>query len=147
MKLNLVFKDLKAMEVVWKEDIPGSFKAHITHHFTVEKFTADGKHDKCKSRLVAHGNEQDSIIYADWSSPTVAIQLLMTCQSIAACNGDSALGKLDIKGAFIQTEMTGIPVYIQCRGGLKDMVLKELPWLSAYVGSDGVLYCYLCKAL
>jgi hypothetical protein len=84
-EIKLVFKDLGAMEVVHKEDIPEDLKAHYTHLFTVDKFTADGKHDKCKLRLVAHGNEQDSMIYADWLSPTVTIQSLMTCLSIAAC--------------------------------------------------------------
>jgi hypothetical protein len=29
------------------------------HLFTVEKFTANGEHDKLKSRLISHGIEQD----------------------------------------------------------------------------------------
>jgi hypothetical protein len=37
------------------------------HLYTVEKFTVVGSHDKYKSRLVAHRNEQDSMIYADRS--------------------------------------------------------------------------------
>lgn len=38
-------------------------------------------------------------------------------------------------------------MYVQCRGKLKDMILKVLPDLGKYVGSDGVLYCRLKKAL
>lgn len=56
--------DLEAMELVKKEDIPEGCQAHNTHLFTVEKFTADGKHDKYKSRLVTHRNEQDATVYA-----------------------------------------------------------------------------------
>jgi len=135
------------MEPVKEYDIPPGYKAHNTHLFTIKKFTADGKHDKYKSRLVAHGNEQDATIYVDHSSPTVAIQSLMTCLTLAACNKNCVVGKLDVKGACIQTEMSGIPVYVQCRGKLKDMVLKVLPELVEYVESDGVLYCRLKKAL
>jgi hypothetical protein len=58
-EIKLVFEDLKAMEPVKREEIPEGYKAHNTHLFMVEKFTEDGKHDKYKSRLVAHGNEQD----------------------------------------------------------------------------------------
>jgi hypothetical protein len=146
-EIRLVFEELDAMEPVRKEDIPQGYKAHNTHLFTVEKFMADGKHDKFKSRLVAHGNEQDATIYADRSSPTVAMQSLMTCMTLAACNRDCAVAKLDVKGAFIQTDMSGVPVYVQCRGRLKDTILKILPQLEKYVSTDGVLYCRLKKAL
>ena len=57
-EIRLVFEELDAMEPVRKEDIPKGYKAHNTHLFTVEKFMADGKHDKFKSRLVAHGNDR-----------------------------------------------------------------------------------------
>ncbi len=46
------------MDPVKKEDIPKGYKAHNTNLFTVEKFLADGRHDKYKSQLVAHGNER-----------------------------------------------------------------------------------------
>jgi hypothetical protein len=96
--------------VIRKDEIPSGFKAHNTHLVMVKKFIADGKHDKYKSRLVAHGNEQDSMIYADRSSPTMWIHLIMTCLMLAACNNDCVGGKLDEKGAFIQIKMTGLPV-------------------------------------
>ena len=135
------------MEPVRREEIPSRFKAHNTHLSTMEKFTADRRYNKYKSLLVAHGNEQDSTIYADQSSPTVMIQSLTTCLTLAACNDDCVVGKLDVKGAFIQTKMSGIPVYMQCRGKLKDLILRVLTELKKYVGDDGVLYCKLCKAL
>lgn len=84
-EIKLVFKDLKAMELVRREELPEGFKVHNTHLFTVKKFTADSHHDKYKSQLVMHGNEQDSTIYADWSSPMVVIQSSTTCLTLAAC--------------------------------------------------------------
>jgi hypothetical protein len=71
----------------------------------------------------------------------------MTCLAIAACNEKCSIGKLDVKGAFIQTEMTGTPVYIKCAGKLKNVILRTYPKLADYVSKDGVLYCKLLKAL
>jgi len=146
-EIKLVFDNLKAVEVVMKEDIPEGFKAHNTHLFTVENFLADGRHDKYKSRLVAHGNEHDAMLYTDRSSPTASIHAIFTCLTVAACNPDYVIGKLDVKGAFIQTEMSGTPVYIQCRGKLRDMILMVRPDLARYIGRDRVLYGKLLKAL
>jgi hypothetical protein len=67
----------------------------------------------------------------------------MTCLAIAACNPTYITGKIDVKGAFIQTEMSGMLVYIRCAGDLKKQILKMYPALSKYVGPDGMLYCKL----
>jgi hypothetical protein len=77
-EIKLVFRDLKAVEPVKKEEIPAGIPAFSTHLFTVEKFKADGTRDKFKSRLVAHGNEQDSMLYPDRSSPTAQMHSIMT---------------------------------------------------------------------
>jgi hypothetical protein len=132
---------------VEKVSLPEGVKALGSHLFTVEKFMADGQHDKFKSRLVSHGNEQDSTLYPDRSSPTVAIHTIMTVLMVAACNSNYHMGKLDVKGAFIQTEMQGTPVYIKCRGKLKDLILEMYPEYRKYVGGDRILYCRLKKAL
>jgi hypothetical protein len=65
-------------EDIGNADVPNS------HLFMVEKFMADGKHDKFKSRMVMNGNEQDPEMYPDRSLPTVAIYLLLTCLTVAA---------------------------------------------------------------
>jgi hypothetical protein len=135
-EIKLVFEELKAVEVVAKEKIPAGIPAFSYHLFTVENFKADGSHDKYKSRLVAHGNEQDTMLYP-----------ILTCLAIAACNEKCSVGKLDVKGVFIQTEMTGTPVYIKCAGRLKNVILRTYPKLEDYVRKDGVLYCKLLKAL
>jgi hypothetical protein len=135
-----VFQDLKAVQVIRKNDIPKGIPVFGTHLFTIEKFKADGSTDKFKSRLVAHGNEQDASMYPDRSSPTAQMHAIMTCLSVAACNPQYAVAKLDVKGAFIQTEMSGTPVYVKCTGKLRDKILKVFPCMQEYVGSDKTLY-------
>jgi hypothetical protein len=147
VEIKLVFDDLKVVEAIKMENIHRGFKAHNTHLFTVQKFLANGKHDKYKSRLVAHSNEQDTTLYSDRSSPKASVHSIMTCLAIAACNTDCIVDKLVVKGAFIQTEMSGTPVYVQCRGKLNVMILRVKPELMAYVGSDGILYGKLLEAL
>ncbi len=110
-------------------------------------FTADGMHDKFKSRMVMNGNEQDRDMYLDRLSPTVAIHSLLTCLAVAAYNPMYVMAKIDIKGAFIQTEMVGLPVYIKCRKKVTDLMIKTFPGLKRYIGSDGLLYFKLLKAL
>jgi hypothetical protein len=146
-EIELVFKDLKAVQVVKREDIPKGIPAFGTHLFTVEKFKADGSTDKFKSRLVAHGNEQDASLYPDRSSPTAQMHAIMTCLTVAACNPQYKVAKLDVKGAFMQTEMSGTPVYVKCMGRLRDKILKIFPSMKQFVGNERVLYGVLRKAL
>lgn len=77
VEIELVFKDLKAVEPIKKEEILTGFPAFNTHLFTVDKFKADGTRDKFKSHLAAHGNEQDSTSYPDHSSPTAQMHSVM----------------------------------------------------------------------
>ncbi len=73
--------------------------------------------------------------------------MIMMGLIIASCNADYIVGKLDVKGAFIQTEMTGNPVNIKCVGALCKLIVKTYPRLKTYVDDNGALYCKLKKAL
>jgi hypothetical protein len=115
--------------------------------FTIEEFLANGEHDKFKTRIVAHGNEQDILLYPDRSSPTVSMQAIMACLAIAAYNNNLKLAKINVKGAFIQTEMKGRPVYIRCNKKLMQLITEVIPGICRYVCQDGTLYCHLLKAL
>jgi hypothetical protein len=77
----------------------------------------------------------------------VSVHAILTCLTLAACNAEYTLGKIDVKGAFIQTEMSGTPVYIKCMRLLRDLIVDLYPEYEKYVGKDGVLYCKLLKAL
>jgi hypothetical protein len=105
-EISLIFKDFEAVESVYKDDIPKGYRAHNTHLFMVEKFTAVGKHNRYKNGLVVHGNEQGAALYADQSSPTVNMQLLIMCLAVAACNEDYVLGKLDVKEHLFRPRWT-----------------------------------------
>ncbi len=125
----------------------GDYKPLRSHMFTVEKFLADGSFDKVKSRMVANGDEQDPQLYPDRSSPTVALHSIFACLAIAAYTGQYIFAKLDVKGAFIQTEMEGPPVFIKCDRKLTSSIVKILPGIKKYVQKDGTSFCRLLKAL
>jgi hypothetical protein len=145
-EIEMLLVGLQALEPVYKEDI-GNTDVHNSHLFTVEKFMADGTHDKFKSHMVMNRNEQDPDMYPDRSSPTVAIHSLLTCLTVAAYNPMYVMAKIDVKGAFTQTEMVGPSVYIKCRKKATDLMMKTFPGLKRYIGNDGLLYFKLLKAL
>jgi hypothetical protein len=96
---------------------------------------------------VSHGNEQDTSLYPNRSLPAVSVHAILTFLTLAACNMAYTLGKIDVKGAFIQTEMSGTPVYIKCTRQLRDLILDLYPEYKKSIGKDRVLYCKLLKAL
>mmetsp|Transcript_2609 Transcript_2609/g.3980 ORF Transcript_2609/g.3980 Transcript_2609/m.3980 type:complete len:661 (+) Transcript_2609:626-2608(+) len=144
-EIELLFVDLRGVVPEFKENIKGP--VYRCHMFEVEKFLATGDHDKFKSRLVFDGSEQDPSLFPDRSSPTVALHSLMACLALAASNGMTKIGKIDVKEAFIQTEMVGPPVYIKCDPGLTRLIVEVLPAIKKYVTAEGTLYCRLLKAL
>lgn len=94
-----------------------------------------------------HGNEQDTILYPNRSSPMVSVHAILTCLTLALCNPEYTLGKIDVKGAFIQMEFMGTLVYIKYMRQLKDLILDLYTECSKYIGKDDVSYCKLLKAL
>jgi len=142
----MCFVTLGALLPVLKSELEGAV-ALSCHMFTIEKFLTNGEHDKFKTCIVAHGNEQDIILYPDCSSPTVSMQAIMACLAIAAYINNLKLAKIDVKGAFIQTEMKGRPVYIHCNKKLTQLITEVIPGIRRYVCQDETLYCRLLKAL
>jgi hypothetical protein len=109
----MCFVTLGALLPVLKSELEGTV-ALSCHMFTIEKFLANGEHDKFKTHIVGHGNEQDILLYPDGLLHTVSVQAIMACLAIVAYNNNLKLAKIDVEGAFIQTEMKGRPVYIHC---------------------------------
>jgi hypothetical protein len=124
-EIHQVFVDLKALAPVKKEEMEG--KPLNCHIFTVEKFLANGDHDKVKSHFVVNGNEQDQELYPDRASPTVAIHSILACLAVGAKKKNYKMSKVDVKGVFMQTEMSGPPIYIKLHRRLMEKVLKILP--------------------
>jgi hypothetical protein len=57
------------------------------------------------------------------------------------------VAKIDVKGAYNQTEITGSPIYIKIDKKLTSSVISILPELQEYVTTEGTLYTRLLKAL
>jgi hypothetical protein len=137
-EIEQVFINLQAVQPVYEDELEG-FDPLYCHLFIVEKLLTNGDFDKMKSRFVANGNEQDQEVYPDRSSPTIAVHSIMTALAVAVCNLCIKAAKIDVKGAFIQTEMVSPPVFIKCRPKLMQLIIKLLPGLRKYVLKDGRL--------
>jgi hypothetical protein len=61
--------------------------------------------------------------------------------------GNYDVDKIDVKGAYIQTEITGLPIYMKMDKRLTTAVILILPELKPYVTPSGTLYTKLLKAL
>ena len=92
------------------------------------------------------GSEQDAEMFPEKSSPTAVMHSLMACLVVAAGRKMQTIGKIDVKGAFIQMEMEGPPLYIQCDKNLTRLIVDVLPGIKKYVMKRGTLYCQLLKA-
>jgi hypothetical protein len=142
-----IFQELEVLIPVMKSDIPKDAYILRCFIFLVEKFSANGEFDKIKARLVANGAQQNRELYPNKSSPMASIHAIFTCFALVAYRGNYEVAKVDVKGAYIQTEITGSPIYMKMDKRLTSMVLSILPSLQAYVTSEGTLYTKLLKAL
>lgn len=88
-----------------------------------------------KSRMVTNGNEQNTDVYQDCSSPIVTIHSIF------------AFTLLYLKAAFIQMEVQGIAVYSKCQLALLKLSIKCLPGINKYNCIDGMFYCMSLQAL
>ncbi len=57
------------------------------------------------------------------------------------------MAKIDVKGAYIQTEITGSLIHMKMDKKLRTMALSILPSLQEYFTPEGTLYMKLLKAL
>ena len=113
----------------------------------VEKFLANGDHDKWKGRLVADGRSQDRDLYPNKSSPTLAIHSLFTVLAFYAGLTGYLMSKVDIKGAFVQTPMTGPPVYLRLNKKIASQVVHIYPEYRDFLQPDGSMLTRMLKAM
>jgi hypothetical protein len=142
-----IFEELKAVIPVMKNEVPEDAEVLRCFIFLVEKFLANGEFEKIKARLVANGAQQDRELYPNKSSPTASIHAIFTCMAIVAYIGNYSVAKIDVKGAYIQMEITGSPINMKLDKKLTTMALSILPSLEKYVTPEGTLYTKLLKAL
>ncbi len=142
-----IFVELKALLPVLREDIPEDAEILRSFIFLVEKFLANGEFDKVKGWIVANGAQQSRAMYLNRSSPTVGLHSILTCLAMAAQLDNYILAKIDVKGAYLQMEMTGSPVFMKLDKKLMASVISILPQLKRFVTPEGTLYTRLLKAL
>jgi hypothetical protein len=142
-----VFEELQALTPVLKAEVPKDAEVLRCFIFLVEKFLANGQFEKIKARLVANGAQQNRELYPNKSSPTANIHSIFACLTLAAYIGNYSVAKIDVKGAYIQTEITGSPIYMRLDKRLTTMALGILPSLQKYITEEGTLYTRLLKAL
>ena len=102
-----------------------------SHMFVTEKRTATGEYDKTKARLVADGRMQDASLFPDKSSPTLAMQSLMTVLAMYAGMVGWQMAKVDIKGAFVQVPWKGETVYMRICSKIVTYLLEMYPEYAA----------------
>jgi hypothetical protein len=137
-----IFGELKVVLPLpmMQADVPEDAEILLSTTFLVEKFLETGDFKKVKACLVANEAQQSRKLYPNRSSPAVGIHSIMTCLTMAALLKDYIMMDVDVKGAYIQTEMTGSPVFMKLDKKLMDSVIAIPPHL-------GTLYTKLLKAL
>lgn len=116
--------------------------------FLKDKFSASGRFEKYKARLVAGGNQQDRSIYEDLSSPTASTSSIMVLAAVAAWEGRSVM-TMDIGGAFLNASMdpTGVDVYMRLDRTMTRILSGVNAKYKRFVDENGTLVVKLKKAL
>ncbi len=114
--------------------------------FFKEKRDQDGALVKLKARLVAGGNEQDTSLIGDVSSPTVLVESLFCVLAIAAIEHRSVMS-VDIEGAYLECDMEGPAVYMVLQPPLAKSLVEIDSTLSRYKETNGSMVVRLRKAL
>ncbi len=100
-----------------------------------------------KTMLVADSRDQDPLMYLNKSSPTVAIHSVFTVLGMACEKRWRVVVKIDIKGAFVQTPMTGPPIFMRLNGKVMKYAKELYPELEEYRWKDDCLYTVMLKAI
>lgn len=146
-ELRMLFEELQVLRCVRRVAIKAGTKILKSHMFIVEKRLADGSFDKMKARLRVDGRDQDVELYPDKSLPTVAVHSVCMALGLASGKPWQIVVKINKKGAFVQTPMTGEPVYMKIDPKISRYVINMFPQLGDMLEDDGCLYTLLLKAM
>jgi Reverse transcriptase (RNA-dependent DNA polymerase) len=146
-ELKQLFEELHALTPIFKDKIPQASKVLNSHMFVGGKYLACGKFDKMKARLVADGRDQDPEMFPNKSSPTVPIQSILVFLGIIVTWNWRNIIKTDIKGAYVQTSMSGDPVYIRINPKITKQIVQLFPKYGKFVDDRGYMYTVMKKAM
>jgi hypothetical protein len=146
-ELSQMFEELVAIVPVKRQAIPSNVTILNSHMFVVNKYDANGEFKKVKARLVADGRDQDPTLYPNKSSPTVAIHSVFTVLGMIGEKPWLVVAKIDIKGAFVQTPMTGPPIYMRLDPKIMKYAKELYPELDEFQWKDQCVYTVMLKAM
>jgi hypothetical protein len=146
-ELAQLFEEMVAIVPVKRPTIPNDATILNSHMFVVYKYDANGEFEKVKARLVADGRDQDPTLYPNKSSPTVAIHSVFTVLGMIGAKRWLIVAKIDIKGAFVQTPMTGPPIYMKLEPRIVAYAKEMYPELNEFQWRDQCLYTVMLKAM
>ena len=147
-ELKQLLKDKSALTPLLRKDLSRRQLKKMIRScmFLKEKFNAKGEFVKIKARLVADGSMQDRELYPDNASPTVSMQSLWL-MLIIMTNENRKMAAIDIKGAYVNADMTGEEVLMELDPTLTVIAAKAFPELVPYMDQRGKMIVRLDKAL
>jgi hypothetical protein len=146
-ELKQLFEELVALVLVKKENIPKEATVLKLHMFLVNKYNANGDFKKVKARLVANGRDQDTAMYPNKSSPTIALHSVFTVLGMAAEKRWRVVAKVDIKGAFVQTPMSGPPIFMRLDPKVVRYAKEIYPEFEEFQWKDASIFTVMLKAM
>ena len=117
--------------------------------FLKTKFDGLGRFEKIKARLVANGKQQDRTLYPDTYSPTVALQSVLMCLTLAAAERRKVCA-VDIGGAYLNAEREsaeGEEIIMELEPMLVSILSKVAPEVKPFVDEKGRVLVMLTKAM
>jgi hypothetical protein len=102
---------------------------------------------RVKARVIADGCDQNTEMYPDKLSPMVAIHLVFTVLGMASKKHWHVVAKIDIEGAFVQTPMSGPPIYMRLDPKVTEYTKELYPEFDEYRWLDDCLYTVILKAM
>ena len=143
--------DMKVWEGVKLDSLTHIQKIKIitSSMFLKDKYHADGKFDKLKSRLVAGGHLQDRNIYNNGSSPSASTSSIFMIAALAAREG-RAVATIDFPGAFLNSDMPcegDHEVLMRLNEYLSGILIGIDPSNKKYLNSNDTIIVRLKKAL
>jgi hypothetical protein len=86
-------------------------------------------------------------MFPNKSSPTVVTHSVFTVLGLVTAMKWLIAMNIDIKGAFLQTPMTGAPIYMRLDPKLTKFAINFFPYMTKMVEKDGCLYTRMLKAI
>ena len=147
-ELDQLINVKKAIRPVHLSQLSQEEKRNIIRSFMflTAKYDATGRFEKIKARLVADGSQQSERPKSETASPTVAMESVFMCLSIAA-KEKRKLATADIGGAYLNAEMTGEIIHIELDPQMSSIVKEKCPEIEHYINKHGKLFAKLDKAL